>query len=93
MSSEINLITDMSLIKSELNGYKTIYMLREGARQFHNSCKKIFLNRIHICLCPIILGGGRPSFIQDKYVSINDLKVTWAEYYKMGDDVLIDLKI
>ena len=37
--------------------------------------------------------GGRPSFIQDKYVSINDLKSHVAECYKMGDDVLIDLKI
>ena len=92
MSSEINLITDMSLIKSELNGYKTIYV-EGGGKTISQFMKKNILNRIHICLCPIILGGGRPSFIQDKYVSINDLKSHVAECYKMGDDVLIDLKI
>ena len=92
MSSEINLITDMSLIKSELNGYKTIYV-EGGGKTISQFMQKNILNRIHICLCPIILGGGRPSFIQDKYVSINDLKSHVAECYKMGDDVLIDLKI
>ena len=92
MSSEINLITDMSLIKRELNGYKTIYV-EGGGKTISQFMKKNILNRIHICLCPIILGGGRPSFIQDKYVSINDLKSHVAECYKMGDDVLIDLKI
>tara|TARA_B100000035_G_scaffold107347_2_gene91081 strand:+ start:1439 stop:2200 length:762 start_codon:yes stop_codon:yes gene_type:complete len=92
MSSEINLITDMSLIKRELNGYKTIYV-EGGGKTISQFMKKNILNRIHICLCPIILGGGRPSFIQDKYVSINNLKSHVAEYYKMGDDVLLDLKI
>ena len=55
MSSEINLITDMSLIKSELNGYKTIYV-EGGGKTISQFMQKNILNRIHICLCPIILG-------------------------------------
>ena len=50
------------------------------------------LDRIHICLCPIILGGGRPSFIQEKYVRLNKLKSFDPNHYKMGEDVLFDIK-
>ena len=90
--SEINVVNDMNLIKSELNRYKTIYV-EGGGKTISQFMKKNILDRIHICLCPIILGGGRPSFIQDNYVSINDLKSHHAQYYKMGSDVLLDLKI
>ena len=48
---------------------------------------------IHVCLCPIILGGGRSSFIQNKDISINNLKSYDPKHYNMGNDVLFDLKV
>ena len=51
------------------------------------------LDRIHVCLCPVILGGGRSSFIQNKNTSINNLKSYDPKHYNMGDDVLFDLKV
>ena len=88
----ISIISDTCHIKRELEGYKTIY-IEGGGKTISHFMKKNILDRIHVCLCPIILGGGRPSFIQDNYVSVNDLKSHHAQYYKMGSDVLLDLKI
>ena len=51
------------------------------------------LNKIHICLCPIILGGGRPSFVPDKYIELNNQKSFKPNHYQMGNDILFDIEI
>ena len=54
---------------------------------------KNILNKIHICLCPIILGGGRPSFVPDKYIELNNQKSFKPNHYHMGKDILFDIEI
>ena len=54
--------------------------------------KNIF-DRLHVCLCPIILGGGRPSFIVNKYIKINKLKSYQTRHFMMGKDILFDINL
>ena len=71
---------------------QTIY-IEGGGRTISYFMNKNILNKIHICLCPIILGGGRPSFIPDKYIELNNQKSFKPNYYQMGNDILFDIEI
>ena len=54
------------------------------------------LDRIHICLCPIILGGGRPSFIQENMsdlINLNLLILITIKWEKMYYSILSFRKI
>jgi riboflavin biosynthesis pyrimidine reductase len=55
--------------------------------------KKNLLDKLHVCLCPIILGGGRPSFIEDRYIKLSAVKSYKPDHYRMGEDVLFDINI
>ncbi len=91
--SGINVINSINNLKRDMIkiGKKIIYIEGGGKTISHFMNNKV-LDRIHICLCPIILGGGRPSFIQEKYVRLNKLKSFDPNHYKMGEDVLFDIK-
>ena len=73
-------------------GKQTIY-IEGGGRTISYFMNKNILNKIHICLCPIILGGGRPSFVPDKYIKLNNQKSFKPNHYQMGNDILFDIKI
>ena len=79
-------------MRNKFSKYKTIY-IEGGGKTISYFMEKNILDRIHVCLCPVILGGGRSSFIQNKNISINDLKSYDPKHYNMGNDVLFDLKV
>ena len=91
-TSNIQVISDKDVMRNKFKKYKTIY-IEGGGRTISYFMEKNILDRIHVCLCPIILGGGRPSFIQNKNISINSLKTYDPKHYQMGNDVLFDLKV
>ena len=92
MPNNIKIISDKDVMRNKFNKYKTIY-IEGGGRTISYFMEKNVLDRIHVCLCPIILGGGRPSFIENKNISINNLKSYDPKHYKMGNDILFDLKV
>ena len=91
-TSNIKVISDKDIMRNKFKKYKTIY-IEGGGRTISYFMEKNILDRIHVCLCPIMLGGGRPSFIENKNISINNLKSYDPKHYNMGNDVLFDLKV
>ena len=91
-TSNIKVISDKDVMRDKFKNYKTIY-IEGGGRTISYFMEKNILDRIHVCLCPIMLGGGRPSFIENKNISINNLKSYDPKHYQMGNDVLFDLKV
>tara|TARA_B100001057_G_scaffold238364_1_gene238690 strand:- start:4750 stop:5532 length:783 start_codon:yes stop_codon:yes gene_type:complete len=86
--------TDLKPLKNALlRNMKTIIYIEGGGKTISYFLNKNMLNRIHICLCPIILGGGRASFINNKYTKLTESKSYNPYHYEMGDDVLFDIKL
>ena len=84
-------ITDIiSLLKSL--GNKIIFIEGGGGLISHFYRKK-FLNRLHLCISPILIGRGINSFIIDKDVKINEAKIKKINYIKMGKDILCNIKL
>ena len=84
-------ITDIiSLLKSL--GNKIIFIEGGGGLISHFYRKK-FLNRLHLCISPILIGRGINSFIIDKDVKINEAKIKKISYIKMGKDILCNIKL
>jgi len=74
------------------NIYSIIY-IEGGGKTISYFMNANILDRIHVCLCPIILGGGRASFISDKYTKLSNVKSYSADYYEMGSDILFDINL
>ena len=93
-AKNINIIHDIDLFKKNLDSKtrKIIYIEGGGRTISHFMTKNIF-DRLHVCLCPIILGGGRPSFIGNKYIKINKLKSYETRHFMMGRDILFDINL
>ncbi len=95
LSEKIMLIQeDMSILKKELSSRrKAIIYIEGGGKTISYFMGKNILTKIHICLCPIILGGGRPSFIQQRYTALNKIKSYNPSYYQMDKDILFDINL
>lgn len=79
---------------SVINKQKNLKIYVEGGgKTISYFLKYNLLNRLHLCVCPIILGGGRASIYQDKNIKLSSIKEYQTSYYKMGSDLLCDLKI
>ncbi len=92
---------NITLLKADLKPLKntllknictTIY-IEGGGKTISYFLNKNMLNRIHICLCPIILGGGRASFVNNKNTKLSDVKSYNPAHYQMGNDVLFDINL
>tara|TARA_B100001113_G_scaffold77431_1_gene60633 strand:+ start:6122 stop:6904 length:783 start_codon:yes stop_codon:yes gene_type:complete len=81
------------LKKAILKNTKSIIYIEGGGKTISYFFNKKILNRIHVCLSPIILGGGRPSFISNNYNKLSEVKSYEPEYYQMGDDILLDINL
>ena len=84
-------ITDIiSLLKSL--GNKIIF-IEGGGNIISHFYRKKSLNRLHLCISPILIGRGISSFIIDKNVKINEAKIKKISYIKMGKDILCNIKL
>jgi riboflavin biosynthesis pyrimidine reductase len=94
ISNATILAGNLKLLSDELKlRKKTLIYIEGGGKTISYFIKKNLLDRLHVCLCPIILGGGRPSFIENKYIKIPDLKSYRPCHYIMGKDILFDINI
>ena len=82
---------DISLLMKKLG--KRIIFIEGGGATVSNLYNRNNLDRIHLCISPIILGKGRSSFIMQENTSLNDVINHNIEYYQMGKDILCDIKL
>ena len=87
---EFRIVDIVSLLKNL--GNKIIFIEGGGGLISHFYRKK-FLNRLHLCISPILIGRGINSFIIDKDVKINEAKIKKINYIKMGKDILCNIKL
>jgi len=82
---------DISLLMKKLG--KRIIFIEGGGATVSDLYNRNNLDRIHLCISPIILGKGRSSFIMQENTSLNDVINHNIEYYQMGKDILCDIKL
>ena len=87
---EFRIVDIISLLKSL--GNKIIF-IEGGGNIISHFYRKKFLNRLHLCISPILIGRGINSFIIDKDVKINEAKMKKINYIKMGKDILCNIKL
>ena len=87
---EFRIVDIISLLKSL--GNKIIF-IEGGGNIISHFYRKKFLNRLHLCISPILIGRGINSFIIDKDVKINEAKIKKISYIKMGKDILCNIKL
>ena len=85
------IITDIISLLKNL-GNKIIF-IEGGGNIISHFYRKKFLNRLHLCISPILIGRGINSFIIDKDVKINEAKIKKISYIKMGKDILCNIKL
>ena len=84
-------ITDIIFLLKSL-GNKIIF-IEGGGNIISHFYRKKCLNRLHLCISPILIGRGINSFIIDKDVKINEAKMKKINYIKMGKDILCNIKL
>ena len=84
-------ITDIISLLESL-GNKIIF-IEGGGNIISHFYRKKFLNRIHLCISPILIGRGINSFIIDKDIKINEAKIRKISYIKMGKDILCNIQL
>jgi len=90
----------VTLLKTNLKPLKTalakkmkaMVYIEGGGKTISHFMKNDMLDKIHVCLCPIILGGGRSSFIADN-IKLTQTKSYTSNHYKMGKDILFDINL
>ena len=87
---EFRIVDIVSLLKNL--GNKIIF-IEGGGGLISRFYRKKFLNRLHLCISPILIGRGINSFIIDKDVKINEAKIKKINYIKMGKDILCNIKL
>ena len=82
---------DLELLLKKLN--KRIVFIEGGGSLISSFFKDNIFNRLQICICPILMGGGKNSFLKTTSKSIDEMNYERIEYYQMGNDVLCDIEL
>ena len=86
-------IFTLPLKKDEFRIADIISLLESLGNIISHFYRKKFLNRIHLCISPILIGRGINSFIIDKDIKINEAKIRKISYIKMGKDILCNIQL
>ena len=84
-------LSDIIYLLKKLN--KKIIYIEGGGSTISNFYNKKLLNKIHLCISPVIIGQGRNSFILPKIKSLKNIKDNKIKYFKMGKDILCDIDL
>tara|TARA_B100000959_G_scaffold137155_1_gene144222 strand:- start:4519 stop:5409 length:891 start_codon:yes stop_codon:yes gene_type:complete len=84
-------LNDIISLLKKLN--KRIVYIEGGGSTVSNFYNNKLLNKIHLCISPIIIGQGRNSFILPKIKSLKNIKDNKIKYFKMGEDILCDIDL
>ena len=82
---------DICLLLKKLR--KKIIFIEGGGATVSDFYNRNSLNRLHLCISPIILGQGRPSFITKMKKTLDEAKCHETKYFQMGQDILCDIKV
>ena len=93
ITEDSQIFSDISSFKKNIDTNNKIVYIEGGGKTISYFLDKKILDRIHVCLCPIILGGGRPSFIKNDVLDLNEMPTYKPVHHLMGKDVLFDIKI
>ena len=84
-------LRDVTNLLTKLN--KKIVFIEGGGKTVSSFLNNNLLNKLHLCVSPIIIGKGRSSFISEKKIRMNDINDYKINHYKMGNDILLDLDL
>ncbi len=103
VTTKLNNIFQLPLVKNKFDAHdicillkklqKKIIFIEGGGATISDFYTKNRLNRLHICISPSILGKGRSSFILEKKDSLDEVAQHPTKYFKMGQDILCDIKL
>jgi len=82
-------IDDLMNLLQKLN--KKIIFVEGGGSLLSKFFDSGFLNQLQICMCPIILGSGKNSFLLKVDKNIPELNYKQIKYHRMGSDILCDI--
>jgi len=82
-------IDDLTCLLKKLN--KNIIFVEGGGSLLSKFFDSGFLNQLQICICPIILGSGKNSFLLKIHDNIPKLSFRQVKYLRMGTDILCDI--
>ena len=80
---------DLKNLLHKLN--KKIIFVEGGGSLLSRFFDSGFLNQLQICMCPIILGSGKNSFLIKVHKNIPELNYRQVKYHRMGPDILCDI--
>ena len=80
---------DLICLLKKLN--KNIIFVEGGGSLLSKFFDSGFLNQLQICMCPIILGAGKNSFLLKIHDDIPKLNFRQVKYLRMGTDILCDI--
>jgi riboflavin-specific deaminase-like protein len=84
-------LNDIISLLRKLN--KKIIYIEGGGSTVSNFYNNKLLNKMHLCISPIIIGQGHSSFILPKIKSLKNIKDNKIKYFKMGEDILCDIDL
>ena len=76
---------DVITLMNKLN--KRIIFIEGGGATISRFYESGKLDRLHLCICPIILGKGRSSFLTKKESKLENIFEHSIAHYKMGEDL------
>ena len=82
---------DIISLLTKLN--KRIVFIEGGGKTISKFYGKNLLDKLHLCISPIILGKGISSFIIPKQKSLKEVCEHKISYMKMGRDILCDINL
>ena len=82
---------DIISLLTKLN--KRIVFIEGGGKTISKFYEKNLLDKLHLCISPIILGEGISSFIIPKQKSLKEVYEHKISYMKMGSDILCDIDL
>ena len=80
---------DLASLLKKLN--KKIIFVEGGGSLLSKFFDSGYLNQLQICMCPIILGTGKNSFLLNIQDDIPKLNYRHVKYLRMGNDILCDI--
>ena len=84
-------LDDICILMKKLK--KRIVFIEGGGATVSGFYNENKLDRLHLCISPIILGKGKSSFITSKKNSFDGIVNHNVSYYQMGKDILCDMNL
>ena len=70
-----------------------MFFVEGGGSVISNFYKNNMLHQLQVCICPIILGDGKSSFVIKAPMKIEDIEFNEISYHSMGEDILCNLTL